>query len=50
MYEGMTPLTADDIAEIVIFIANRPDHVNLLDTVVFPTAQSAATMVSRTSS
>lgn len=50
VYEGMTPLTADDIAEIVVFIANRPEHVNLLDTIVFPTAQSAATMVSRTSS
>ncbi len=48
VYEGMKPLTADDIAEIVVFIANRPDHVNLLDTVVFPVAQSAATMVSRT--
>jgi NADP-dependent 3-hydroxy acid dehydrogenase YdfG len=47
VYEGMEPLTADDIAEIVVFVANRPDHVNLLDTVVFPVAQSAATMVSR---
>lgn len=50
VYEGMVPLTADDIAEIVVFIANRPDHVNMLDTVVFPVAQSAATMVARTSS
>ena len=47
VYEGMEPLTAEDIAEIVVFVANRPVHVNLLDTVVFPTAQSAATMVSR---
>lgn len=47
VYEGMEPLTADDIAEIVVFAANRPDHVNLLDTIVFPTAQSAATMVAR---
>ncbi len=49
VYEGMEPLTGDDIAEIVVFVANRPDHVNLLDTVVFPVAQSAATMVARTS-
>lgn len=49
VYEGVDPLTADDIAEIVVFVANRPDHVNLLDTIVFPVAQSAATMVARTS-
>ncbi len=47
VYEGMTPLTAEDIAEIVLFIANRPDHVNILDTLIFPVAQSSATMAAR---
>lgn len=45
-YEGLTPLTADDIAEIIVFTANRPAHVNIMDTVVFPVSQSSATMVS----
>ncbi|MEO1022536.1 MAG: SDR family NAD(P)-dependent oxidoreductase [Bacteroidota bacterium] len=47
VYKGMQPLTADDIAEIVVFTANRPDHVNILDTLVIPVHQSSATMVYR---
>ncbi len=47
VYENMKPLTGADIAEIVHFTANRPAHVNIMDTVVFPTAQSSATMVHR---
>lgn len=48
VYKGMQPLTADDIAEIVVFAANRPLHVNILDTLVIPVHQSSATMVYRT--
>ena len=47
VYKGMEPLTGMDIAEIVHFIANRPDHVNIMDSIVLPVAQSASTMVSR---
>lgn len=47
VYKGMKPLTAKDIAEIIHFTANRPAHVNILDTVIFPTDQSSATMVNR---
>ncbi|MCR9132193.1 MAG: SDR family oxidoreductase [bacterium] len=47
VYKGMQPLTADDIAEIVVFVANRPEHVNILDTIVMPVAQSSAQMVHR---
>lgn len=47
VYEDIQPLTAVDIAEIVHFTANRPAHVNIMDTVVFPVSQSAATMVYR---
>ena len=47
VYKNMDPLVAEDIAEIVIFIANRPGHVNIMDAVVLPTDQSAATMVHR---
>jgi len=48
-YEGMTPLTGDDIAELVFFILNRPAHVQIADLVVFPEAQAAATSVRRNS-
>ena len=43
----MTPLTATDIAEIIVFMLNRPAHVNIMDSLVMPVAQSAATMVHR---
>lgn len=49
VYEDMKPLAAEDIAEVILFVANRPPHVNIMDTIVFPVQQSAATMVHRSS-
>jgi len=49
VYQGMEPLTALDIAEMVHFVANRPDHVNILDVLVLPTDQSSSQMVHRRS-
>jgi len=49
IYKGMTPLSGDDIADIVGFIATRPAHVNILDVVVMPTDQSGPTLVHRRS-
>jgi 3-hydroxy acid dehydrogenase / malonic semialdehyde reductase len=46
-YQGLKPLTGQDIAEIILFILTRPDHVNLSDVIVFPTAQASATIVKR---
>ena len=39
VYQGFHPLTADDIADCVLFVVTRPPHVNVLDMVVLPTAQ-----------
>ncbi|MFP8488428.1 SDR family NAD(P)-dependent oxidoreductase [Gracilimonas sp. Q87] len=47
VYKGMQPLMALDIAEIILFTANRPEHVNIMDTIVFPVDQSSSTMVHR---
>lgn len=49
VYSGMTPLTGEDIADIVLFCATRPSHVNISDVLVIPTDQSSATMVHRRS-
>jgi NADP-dependent 3-hydroxy acid dehydrogenase YdfG len=46
-YTGMTPLTPVDIAEIVVFCASRPAHVNILETLVVPVAQASVTHVAR---
>src|SRR5688572_8907761 len=39
LYEGFTPLAADDVADAVIYCATRPQHVNVSEIVVFPQAQ-----------
>ncbi len=49
VYTNMDPLTADDVSEIILFMASRPPHVNIMDTIVLPTAQSSSTMVHRSS-
>ena len=47
VYEGLDPLTAEDIAEIIFFVANRPEHVNILDSIIYPVYQSSPSMVHR---
>lgn len=47
VYQGYEPLLAQDIADIVEFVVNRPPHVVLADIVVLPTAQAAATLVNK---
>lgn len=47
VYEGMTPLTADDVAECIVWAATRPAHVNIDEIVVRPRDQAAATVVHR---
>jgi hypothetical protein len=39
VYEGVEPLTGDDIAEVVVFAAARRENVVLADTLVFPNHQ-----------
>jgi short-subunit dehydrogenase len=39
VYEGVEPLTPDDIAEVVVFAAGRRENVVLADTLVFPNHQ-----------
>ncbi len=46
-YAGITPLTADDIADAIVWIATRPPHVNIDFLVVKPLAQASATVVHR---
>ena len=42
VYEGITPLTADDVADVIAFAATRPSHVNLDQIVLKPRAQASA--------
>ena len=42
VYRGLTPMVAQDVAEIVGFVASRPSHVNLDQIVVKPRDQHSA--------
>ncbi len=47
VYRGFQPLTAQDIADAVVYCATRPPHVNISEMVVMPTHQVSATRVFR---
>jgi len=47
LYEGMTPLSADDVAEAIAFVATRPSHVDIDEMVIRPRDQATATLVHR---
>ena len=47
IYEGVKPLTAEDIAEAVVWSMMRPQHVNIQEMVIFPTQQASTSVVHR---
>jgi NADP-dependent 3-hydroxy acid dehydrogenase YdfG len=48
VYEGFSPLVAEDIAEAVYFAVSQPPHVNIQDVLIMPTAQVNPVMIHRT--
>lgn len=49
VYVGYTPLSPDDIADVIFFCATRPQHVNINEVLVMPTQQASATIFNKTS-
>jgi 3-hydroxy acid dehydrogenase / malonic semialdehyde reductase len=47
VYSGLTPLTAEDVAETVLYVATRPAHVNIAEVIIMPSAQGSATLTYR---
>lgn len=47
-YQGVKALEAVDVAEAILWTASRPEHVNVSELVIMPTAQRTPTMVHRT--
>jgi NADP-dependent 3-hydroxy acid dehydrogenase YdfG len=43
VYEGLQPLTPQDIAETIFWVASRPAHVNINDIIIMPTIQANTT-------
>jgi NADP-dependent 3-hydroxy acid dehydrogenase YdfG len=47
VFEGVQPLTSEDVAECVSWVVARPPHVNIDEVVVRPLAQATATVMHR---
>ena len=47
VYNGVTPLSPNDVAEAILFCAMRPDHVNINEVIITPLQQASSTQVYR---
>jgi NADP-dependent 3-hydroxy acid dehydrogenase YdfG len=47
VYDGFQPLSADDVADAVVYVANAPAHVNVSKLVLMPTAQRNPYLIHR---
>lgn len=47
VYEGIRPLTGDDIADVVYYAASAPAHVQIAEVLVMPTYQATGTICHR---
>ena len=47
VYQGYKALQADDIADIIEFVINRPSHVNIADILVLPQAQATSSIIDK---
>lgn len=47
VYQGMTPLTPDDVADVVFYCVTRPAHVNISDVILMPVAQAPGMLIHR---
>ena len=47
VYDGIRPLTGDDVAEVVYFAASVPEHIQIAEVLVMPTHQATGTIAWR---
>lgn len=47
VYLGYKALQADDIADIIEFVINRPSHVNIADILVLPKSQATSSIINK---
>ena len=47
VYQGIKPLTGDDIADVVFYAANAPAHVQIAEVLVLATHQASGSLVYR---
>ena len=47
VYQGITPLTGDDIADVVVYAASAPKHVQIAEVLVLATHQANGSVIYR---
>lgn len=47
VYDGFEPLTPEDVAEAAVWVASRPERVQITEMHIMPTAQAGATKIHR---
>ena len=47
LYTGIKPLTGDDIADVAVYAANAPEHVQIAEVLILATHQASANMIVR---
>lgn len=47
IYDDFNPLTSQDVAEVIYFIATRPGHVNIQDVFMMGTQQASSMVIDR---
>lgn len=47
VYKGYKPLTPEDIAATILWVATQPSHVNISDMMILPTAQASPTIINK---
>ncbi len=47
VYQGLTPLTPDDVADVVFFCVTRPARVNINQVILMPVDQASPTLIHR---
>jgi serine 3-dehydrogenase len=47
VYDGFEPLVGEDVANVIYFVVNAPEHVNVADLLLLPTAQRNVYVVHR---
>ncbi len=47
VYKGFKALEPDDIGDAVVWVANRPDHVQIAEIIILPKDQASSTIVSK---
>jgi len=47
LYKGITPLTGNDIADVAVYAANAPEHVQIAEVLILATHQASGSVIVR---